>query len=55
MRQTILFGGLESLVRNINRKNSNLRFFEFGNVYQYTKEKWESDHPDKAYSQDLHL
>ena len=55
MRQTMLFGGLESLVRNINRKNSNLRFFEFGNVYQYTKEKWESDHPDKAYSQDLHL
>jgi len=34
---------------------NDLRFFEFGNVYQYTKEKWENDHPDKAYSQDLHL
>ena len=33
MRQTLLFGGLESIVRNANRKNSNLRFFEFGNCY----------------------
>ena len=31
MRQTLLFGGLESIVRNANRKNPNLRFFEFGN------------------------
>ena len=33
MRQTLLFGGLESIAHNANRKNANLRFFEFGNVY----------------------
>ena len=35
MRQTLLFGGLESLARNINRKNANLRMYEFGDVYSY--------------------
>lgn len=33
MRQTLLFGGLESIVRNINHKNPNLRLYEFGRVY----------------------
>ncbi len=33
MRQTLLFGGLESLSHNINRKNPDLAIFEFGNVY----------------------
>ena len=35
MRQTLLFGGLESIAHNANRKNPNLRFFEFGNVYYH--------------------
>ena len=30
MRQSLLFGGLESISRNINHKMPNLRFFEFG-------------------------
>ena len=34
MRQTLLFSGLETIVRNINNKNQNLRLFEFGNVYR---------------------
>ena len=33
MRQTLLFGGLESLSHNINRKNGDLAMYEFGNVY----------------------
>jgi len=33
MRQTMLYGGLSALERNINRQNSNLRFFEFGYCY----------------------
>ena len=33
MRQTLLFGGLESIAHNVNRKAGNLRFYEFGNVY----------------------
>ena len=38
MRQTMLFGGLESVVRNINHKSQNLKFFEVGNTYIYNKE-----------------
>ena len=33
MRQTLLFGGLESIAHNVNRRASGLRFYEFGNVY----------------------
>ncbi|MDE7092801.1 MAG: hypothetical protein K2O43_05195 [Muribaculaceae bacterium] len=33
MRQTLLFGGLESLSHNINRKQPDLAMYEFGNVY----------------------
>ena len=29
MRQTLLFGGLESLAYNINRQNADLKFYEF--------------------------
>ena len=39
MRQTLLFGGLESIAHNINRKAENLRFYEFGNVYSRNPEK----------------
>lgn len=38
MRQTLLFGGLESLAHNINRKASDLMMYEFGNVYFYNPE-----------------
>lgn len=33
MRQTLLFGGLESLAHNINRRADDLLMYEFGNVY----------------------
>ncbi|MDE7152630.1 MAG: phenylalanine--tRNA ligase subunit beta [Candidatus Amulumruptor sp.] len=33
MRQTLLFGGLESLAHNINRTDKDLMMYEFGNVY----------------------
>ncbi len=55
MRQTLLFGGLESIVRNANRKMGNLRFFEFGNCYHYTAEKHDEESPVKAYSEEKHL
>ncbi len=55
MRQTLLFGGLESIVRNANRKMGNLRFFEFGNCYHYTAEKHDEENPVKAYSEEKHL
>jgi len=55
MRQTLLFGGLESIRRNANRKNANLQFFEFGNCYSYDASKVTPEAPIKAYSQDYHL
>ncbi len=56
MRQTLLFGGLESIVRNANRKNPNLKFFEFGNCYHYNPAKAEgADEPIRAYSEETHL
>ena len=33
MRQTLLFGGLENIAFNQNRKVTDIRFFEFGNIY----------------------
>ncbi len=35
MRQTLLFGGLESISYNTNRQNKNLKLYEFGNCYFY--------------------
>ncbi len=55
MRQTLLFGGLESIVRNVNRKNADLRFFEFGNCYRYNKEKHVEGKVLSAYSEGCHL
>lgn len=35
MRQSMLFSGLEAIIYNINRKNKNLKFFEYGNTYHH--------------------
>lgn len=51
MRQTLLFGGLESIAHNVNRKSKNLRFFETGNCYYYNSKKHTADHLLNAYSQ----
>ena len=55
MRLSILFGGLESIAHNANRKNPNLKFFEFGNTYQHFNEKADAENPMKAYSEESHL
>lgn len=55
MRQTLLFGGLESICRNINHKMPNLRFFEFGNCYHFSPEKKNDEDPIKAYTEEMHL
>ena len=54
MRQTLLFGGLESIQHNVNRKRQNLRFFEFGNVYTFNPEKQNDDEPMQAYKEQYH-
>ena len=55
MRQTLLFGGLESLQRNISRKFTNLSFFEFGNCYRFDANKRVEDKILSPYSESHHL
>ena len=52
MRQTLLYGGLESVEYNVKRKNANLRFFEFGNCYFFDPEKRNEDDPMQAYKEE---
>lgn len=44
MRQSLLFGGLEAIVYNQNRRVSDAKLFEFGNVY------WRSEDSDREAS-----
>ena len=58
MRRTLLFGGLESIQRNVNRRNSDLCFYEFGNCYHYnsnTEHKQDEESPLSAYSEEMHV
>ncbi len=55
MRQTLLFGGLESISHNINRKSQNLRFFEFGNCYEYHEENRREGELLSPYHESLRL
>ena len=70
LRQTLLFGGLESISRNVNRRRADLQFFEFGNCYYFNAERKCADiipgvsssrdpevikHVLDAYSEDYHL
>lgn len=48
MRYSMLYGGLESLAYNINRKQSDLKLFEFGKTYQTVE-------ADFKYSETKHL
>lgn len=49
MRQTLLYGALETVAFNTNRQNSDLKLFEFGNCYYYNPT--ESENPHDAYSE----
>jgi phenylalanyl-tRNA synthetase beta chain len=56
MRQTMLFGGLESIARNANRQNSDLKFYEFGNCYHFDAEKRKNAEASlDGYSEEYHL
>lgn len=64
LRQTLLFGGLESLSFNIRRQSSDLRFFEFGKCYAFDAARRQAQNelsegeepkPLKAYSEGYHL
>ncbi|WP_101690001.1 phenylalanine--tRNA ligase subunit beta [Dysgonomonas massiliensis] len=55
MRQTLLFGGLESVAFNRNHKNPDIRFYEFGNCYFYDADKKVEGETLKEYSEEFHL
>ncbi|MDR0364285.1 MAG: phenylalanine--tRNA ligase subunit beta [Bacteroidales bacterium] len=55
MRPTLLYGGLTTIAYNINRKISNLRLFEFGNIYQLNPETEKDDPVTKRYTETWRL
>ena len=54
MRQNLLFGGLEAIAYNINRKHSDLKLYEFGSCYFLNSEK-KGDHPLEKYKEVFHM
>lgn len=46
MRQSLLYGGLSAMNRNINRQTSDLRLYEFGNIYSRKKADQEDETDD---------
>lgn len=55
MRQTLLFGGLESIAYNRNRKQADLRFYEFGNCYCYDADKKKDDEILAEYAEETRI
>jgi len=55
MRQTLLFGGLDNIAYNVNRRSADLKFYEFGNCYYYHAENKKAGETLAAYSEDFHL
>ena len=55
MRQTLLFGGLESIVYNQNRKHGDIRFYEFGNCYFFDRDKKKEGDILAEYSESTYL
>lgn len=56
MRQTLVFGGLESLAHNINRKSANLLMYEFGNVYSFDPQAESTEEkPLVPFAEEAHL
>jgi len=53
MRQDLLFGSLEAVIRNVNYKNSDIKLYEFGQTYKF--EKNESENPTNSYKEEKHL
>jgi phenylalanyl-tRNA synthetase beta chain len=54
MRQTLLFGGLECIERNVNRQNKDLKLYEFGNCYFFEEDKVK-EQPVPGYREEEHL
>ncbi|MDR1097950.1 MAG: phenylalanine--tRNA ligase subunit beta [Tannerella sp.] len=55
MRQTLLFGGLQSAAFNIKHKNRNIHFFEFGNCYTRKEEDKKEENALSEYREEYRL
>lgn len=55
MRQTLLFGGLESIEHNLKRKQHMIRFYEFGNCYDYNRENKKEGEALAEFSEEYRL
>jgi phenylalanyl-tRNA synthetase beta chain len=55
LRQTLLFNTLEAIQLNVNRRNSNLKLYEFGNCYFYNEAARDAEKPLSAYSEEYRL
>lgn len=55
MRQTLLYGGLESIEYNRNRKHGDLRLYEFGNCYFYNADNNKEDNILAEYSESAYI
>ncbi|MDP4268044.1 MAG: phenylalanine--tRNA ligase subunit beta [Bacteroidota bacterium] len=55
MRQTLLFGGLETIQYNINRKTENLKLYEFGKSYILNNKADKTSSVTEKYIETVHL
>ena len=55
MRQTLLFGGLQSIARNINHRAADLRFFEYGTCQYFDASKKNEEKVLSGYSEEAKL
>ncbi len=55
MRQTLLFGGLETIAHNAHRQHADLKLYEFGNCYSYNAKNKKEGETLSAYTEEYHL
>lgn len=53
LRQSLVYGGLESIAYNINRKNPDLKLYEFGKTYRFANA--EAEKVEKRYAEEKHM
>ena len=55
MRTSLLHGGLNSIAYNLNHKQNNLKFYEFGRTYFYVPEASKEAPVDERFREENHL
>ncbi len=55
LRQSLLFGALEAVANSAKYKNSDLKFYEFGNCYWYNSENFDTEKPLSKYNEGMQL